>query len=110
MPRATIGRGAQRAPTGLFADAFARRLPRLLLPRDRFRLQEEPEVVAAARLRIRPRHVEAAERMRADERAGALAVDVEVADEELVLGAADLLLIIGEYGAGEAVLRVVRDA
>ena len=49
-----------------------------------FRLQEQEQVVAAAGLGVGARHVEAAERMDADQRAGALAVQVEVADEELL--------------------------
>src|SRR2546428_477739 len=47
--------------------------------------------------------------MHADERAGALSVDVEIADEELFVRAADLLLVVGEDRAGESVWAVVRD-
>ena len=54
-------------------------LTRLDLLRDRLGLREEAEVVAPARLRVGARHVEAAEGMDADERAGALAVEIQVA-------------------------------
>ena len=50
--------------------------------RYRLRLQEQQQVIRPAGLRIRARHVEAAERVRADHRARALAVEVQVADEE----------------------------
>ena len=61
--------------------------------RDRFGLQEQQQVVGPAGLGIGPAHVEAAERVDADQRPGALAVHVEVADEELVLGPGDPLRI-----------------
>src|SRR5690242_10206324 len=47
--------------------------------------------------------------MNADKRSGALAVQVEVADEELFLRAPELLLVVGEHRAGQAVLSAVRD-
>ena len=55
--------------------------------RDRLLLREEIQVLAAAGLGVRAGHVEAAEGVHADERARALAVQVEVADEELALAA-----------------------
>ena len=60
----------------------------LQLFRDRLLLREEVEVLAASGLRVRAGHVEAAERVHADERARALAVQVEVADVELALSRA----------------------
>ncbi len=48
----------------------------LQLLADRFRLGEEIEVIRAARFGIRPRHIEAAEGIGADHRAGALTIDV----------------------------------
>src|ERR1043166_3095830 len=102
-------RDSQRPRRASLADTLALRLSRLDLPRDRLRLQEEAEVIAAARFRVGARHVEAAERMDADQRAGALAVQIQIADEELLTGALELLLVVGEDGAGEAELRVVRD-
>src|SRR4051812_17825352 len=54
---------APRLTRPSLSEALVLRLPRLDLPRDRLRLQEEAEVVAAARLRIGARHVEAGERM-----------------------------------------------
>src|SRR5579864_8853257 len=50
----------------------------------RFRLSEEIEIVRPAGFRIGARHVEPAERMRADHGARALAVDVQVADVEFL--------------------------
>ena len=61
------------------------------LLRDRLGLGEEVEVLAPAGLRIRARHVEAAEGVHADERARALAVQVEVSAEELALAALEPL-------------------
>src|SRR5205085_6719425 len=77
------------------------RLPELL--RDALRLQEQQQVVASAGLRVGAAHVEAAERVRADDRAGALAVDVQVADEELALRALDLLRVLRVHRAGQPV-------
>src|SRR6266542_2800292 len=54
---------------------------------DRLRLREEVEILATAGLRVGAGHVEAAERVHADERSRALAVQVEVAAEELPLAA-----------------------
>src|SRR5260370_32628033 len=75
------------------------------LPRDRLRLQEQAEVLAAAGLRIGAGHVEAAERMHAHERARALAVQVEIADEEPLLGAAGLPRTVGEDHPGRSARR-----
>ena len=67
------------------------------------------EVVRAAGFGVGAAHVEAAEGMRADHGAGALAIEVEIADVELVAGAVELLAGAGVDGAGEAVLGVVGD-
>src|ERR1043165_6950240 len=75
-----------------------------------FGLEEEGEIVAPAGLRVRAAHVEAAEGVRADERACALAVEVEVADVELAARALQLLAVVRVDRAGQAVLRVVGDA
>ena len=75
----------------------------------RFGLREQVQVIRAAGLRIGARHVEAAEGMRADHRAGALAVDVQVADVELADGAVDLVARLGVDRAGQAELGVVGD-
>src|SRR5204863_5524040 len=77
---------------------------------DRFRLQEQAEVIAAAGFGIGAGHVEAAERMHADERTGALAIEIEIADEKLFARAVELLLVVGEDRTGESELRVVGDA
>src|SRR5205814_8174209 len=79
------------------------------LPRNRLRLQEEADVVAAAGFGIGAGHVEAAEGMHADEGAGAFAIHVEIADKKFFLGALDLFRIVGEDRAGESERRVVRD-
>src|SRR5947209_10716366 len=59
-----------------------------------FGLEEEAEVVAPAGLRVSAAHVEAAERVYADERARALAVEVEVADVELAPRAFELVAVV----------------
>ena len=92
------------------SSLYRRRWRHLQFLRDRLRLREEEEVVAAAGLGVGARHVEAAERVDADQRAGALAVEVEVADEELALAALELLAVARVDGAGQAVLGVVGDA
>src|ERR671933_1548511 len=74
-----------------------------------FGLEEEGEVIAPARLRVGAAHVEAAEGVCADERARALAVEVEVADVELAARALQLLAVVRVDRAGQAVLRVVGD-
>src|SRR5437660_8444676 len=73
-----------------------------------FGLHEEAEVVAPAGLRVGAAHVEAAEGVRADERARALAVEVEVADVELAPRALQLLAVVRVDRARQTVLRVVR--
>src|SRR6266487_805402 len=77
--------------------------------RDRFGLREEIEILAASGLRVGSRHVEPAERMHAHERARALAVQVEVAAEELPLTALEPLPVARIEGARQAVLRIVGD-
>ena len=47
--------------------------------------------------------------MRAHHRAGAFAIDVEIADVELAHGAVDLVLRAGVDGAGQSELGVVGD-
>src|SRR5437763_3050393 len=74
-----------------------------------FGLHEEAEVVAPAGLRVGAAHVEAAEGVRADERARALAVEVEVADVELAARALQLLAVVRVDRARQSVLRVVGD-
>src|SRR6476659_5486963 len=94
-------------PLSLFR-ASATRLLELL--RDGFLLGEQLEVFAPAGLRVGPRHVEAAERMDADQGAGALAVEVEVPDVEIALAAQQPLPVPREERARQAVLGLVRDA
>src|SRR5690349_7744762 len=61
--------------------------PPLELLGDTLALQKQQQIIAATDLRVGAGHVEAAERVRADHRAGDLAVQVEVADVELGAGA-----------------------
>ena len=57
---------------------------------DRFGLQEKQQIVLPAGFGIRARHVEAAEGVRADHRAGALAVQIQIADVKSFFGFANL--------------------
>ena len=66
-------------------------------------------VVVAAGFGVGAAHIEAAERVNADQRARALAVDVEVADEEFVLGLRDPGRIARVDRAGQAELGPVGD-
>src|SRR6185369_5815809 len=67
--------------------------PRLLddFLTDRLALRKQQQVIRAAGLRIRSRHIEAAERMRTDNRARAFAIDVQVSYVEVLHGALDLI-------------------
>src|SRR5439155_14880471 len=79
-----------------------------LLP-NRLCLCEKQQVIWPACFRIRPRHIETAKGMCADDRARALAVDVEVADVEFTLGDFDLLARAGIDRAGETELGIIGD-
>ena len=80
-------------------DPLGRRLP----------LREVHQVVGAARLRVGAREVEPAERVDADERAGAAAVQVEVAAWYSRLARSIRSMRGGVDRARQAVARVVRD-
>jgi len=56
------------------------------LTRDRLGLEEQQQIVVTAGFRVGAAHIEAAEGLPADQRASALPIEVEVADEELVFG------------------------
>src|SRR3974390_1479793 len=58
---------------------------------DRLALREQVQIVRAAGLGVGARHIESAKRMRPDNGACALAVDVEVADVEVPERALDLV-------------------
>src|ERR1051325_3137796 len=75
-----------------------------------FSLKEKTEVVAPARLRVSARHVEAAERMYADERARAFSVEVEMADVNLATRAFEFLAVVRVDRARQSILRVVRNS
>src|SRR5579863_6870029 len=83
--------------------------PSLDLPRDRLGLHEEQQVVAAAGFTIGSRHVETAERMHAHHGAGALAIEVEITNEELAARAFDLRVVFGVQRAGQSKLGIVCD-
>src|ERR1700730_14969530 len=97
----------RRRPAGAPGSASQPRgVPHLLRlhwhpPRDRFRLEEESEVAAPACFRIGAGHIEPAEGVHTYESAGALPIEVEIADEELVFCSTDLVGIVREDGAGE---------
>lgn len=74
---------------------------------DRLGLNELKQIVGAARFGIGAGHVEATEGVGANHRAGAFAIDVEVADKELVAGALNVFRVGGVDSAGEAVFTVV---
>src|ERR1043165_1166687 len=76
---------------------------------NRLGLGEQVEIVGSAGLRVGSRHIEAAERMGAHHGAGALAVDVQVADVELAPGALDLLRRRRVDRSGEPEVRTVGD-
>jgi len=73
--------GPRRATNKLLSEFFAHRLC----------LGKQVQIVGTAGLGIRARHVEAAEGMRSHHGAGALAVDVEIADVEVLDGAVHLV-------------------
>src|SRR5271169_3191889 len=76
---------------------------------DALGLREQQQVVRPAGFGVRARHVETAKGMRAHHGARALAIDVQVADVELVHRALLLLRRTGIDSAGQAEFRVVGD-
>src|SRR4051794_16711607 len=76
---------------------------------DRFRLREQQQIIRAASLRICSRHIEATERMRADNCAGALAINVEITDVELAHCHFNLVARSGITRTGQAKLGIFRD-
>ena len=72
-------------------------------------LEEQQQVVAAAGLRVGADMLKPPNGCDADQRAGALAVEVEVADVELVARALEPRAVARVDRAGQAVLGVVRD-
>src|SRR5437870_3322557 len=72
----TFGRGREPAAHGIFSNS----------PRQH-KLQQ---VIRPARFRADAGHLEAAERLALDQGAGDLAVDIEIADAEVALDAADV--------------------
>src|SRR5579864_4123014 len=73
----------------------------------RFRLCEQIQIVRAAGLGVGARHIETAERMRADHSACAFAVDVQIADVKLAEGALDLVARLGIDRSREAEFGIV---
>src|ERR1700722_19850159 len=83
------------------------RLSRNLLG-NRFGLQELEQVIRAARFGIRSRHIEPTKRMGAPHGARALAIDVQVAHEELLARLADFLPVVGVNRARQSIFGIVR--
>src|SRR5258707_133531 len=77
--------------------------------RDRFRLQKLQQVIRSPRFRIRPRHVEAAEGVGADHRAGAFPVYVQISYKEPLTSLPDFVGVSAKYRACQAVLGIVRE-
>src|SRR2546425_7606151 len=77
--------------------------------RDRLGLREEQQIIRAARLAVRPRHVEASEGVDTDQRSRALAVDVEVARVAQPLRLLDMLRPVRVHRSRQTVLRPVGD-
>src|SRR5579863_1034434 len=75
----------------------------------RLALGEQVQVIRAAGLRVGSRHIESAERLRTDHGAGALTVDVQVADVKFANGAGDLVFGLGVHRAGQSKLGIVGD-
>src|ERR1039458_9816558 len=91
--RAAHASRAVRGPEGSLVSHSLRlflRACRAQLLRDRLRLGKQQQIIRAAGLGVGPAHVESAKRMRADHCAGAPAVEVEIADVELLARAIEL--------------------
>src|SRR5262245_22860413 len=89
MMSSTVTRIQSRGELNIAASFASSGLLELL--RDRLLLREQVQVLAASGLRVRAGHVEAAERVDADQSSRALAVEVQVADVELPLAALEPL-------------------
>src|SRR5712692_4163863 len=72
-------------------------------------LQEEQQIIAPAGLRVCSGHIETAEGVSADHGAGALAIEVEIADVERVGGLFELFRVARIDRASEAELGVIGD-
>src|SRR5882672_9865983 len=90
-------------------DSACRAFRRAELRRRKLCLHEQQKVIVTAGFRVGARHVEAAKRMHAHQRARALAIEIEIADVELAAGALDLRFVSRVNRAGQTKLRVVRD-
>src|SRR6185369_1984186 len=75
--------------------------------RSNLRLQEQQQVIASTCLRVSAGHVEATERMHPDERAGALAIQIQVADMKLFARAMQLCFVAAVDSPSQTELRVV---
>jgi hypothetical protein len=79
-----------------------------LLP-DRLRLREQQQVIWSTGFRICARHIEAAEGMRPDNCASALAVDVKIANVEVAHRAVNFVFRLRIDAAGETEFGIVGD-
>src|SRR6185369_5031395 len=73
------------------------------------RLQEQQQVIAPACLRVSARHIEPAERMHTNKRAGALTIQIQIPDVKLFARAIQLRFVSAVNRARQTKLRVVRD-
>lgn len=76
---------------------------------DGFGLEEMAQVVASARLAVRAGEVEAAEGLHVHQRAGDLAIEIEIPDLEFMPGALQMAAIVGVDAPCQPVDRAVRD-
>src|SRR5690625_2842974 len=66
------------------------------------------QVIRAAGFGVRTGHLEAAERLVADNRSCTASVEVQVADHEIAAGLFDVFAVLRYYRPGQTVIRSVR--
>ncbi len=104
--RAFLATRNRRGILGVVSGAKPWRMMFSVTTRGTRKLQQ---VIAAAGFGSAAGHFESAERMPADDRAGAGAIDVNIAGFELRFHALDVCRTAREKSAGECVVRVVCD-
>src|SRR5712691_13467995 len=96
--RKAVSSPAQKKPEA-FASGSSKQFRLNDLLAHRLALGEQIQIIGPAGLRVGAGHIESAKRMRAHHGARTLAIDVQVADMELLNGAFDLLPRLGIDGA-----------